>query len=165
MTYPTPRLHSQPDPAPERGDGDWRLYLWVPVVFAVACIRALRWRLAGWLIALGCWIAPDAPDDPARHDRIAEGIAAAVASAVLAAVLSATSDGAGELSQPRRPGDAWVEGRRNGMDEPDADGSYVALDTSTPRVLLSLTYAAMVGRELVTVADGELEEVNAEIRP
>lgn len=83
MTYPTPRVHPPlapaTDPVPERGD--WSLYLWVPIVLAVACIRALRWRLAGWLIALGCRVAPDAPDDPARHDRIAEGIAAAVGSA------------------------------------------------------------------------------------
>jgi hypothetical protein len=115
---------------------------------------AVRWHAArDAAISGGNWLT----GEPARRFDDA--------SAVLAAVLSATSDGAGELSQPRRPGDAWVEGRRNGMDEPDADGSYVALDTSTPRVLLSLTYAAMVGRELVTVADGELEEVNAEIRP
>lgn len=73
---PTPRLHPDDGPAPARGD--WSLYAWVPIVLAVACIRAARYHVSGALYAAAERVNPAPALSEDQHDALSARIMRAV---------------------------------------------------------------------------------------
>jgi len=56
------------DPKPERGT--WSLYLWVPVVFAVAGWRLARCNVSRILYYAAVWVDPDSVPSPGFKERV-----------------------------------------------------------------------------------------------